>query len=847
MRICARALDKPNRFTGKTYNRSPQDGLSTQLGMKHDLGVDWSTMSTNSVTSLINLEGGQLTEAAQRRPYVGIDFGTSTTVASYIILDGQGKPRSPEPIPIRQLRANGVGIETHLIPSAIAYTNGEIIVGAGARELAPNMRPGVNFWDSFKMDLGEDLGDQYIQSQLAGEDGLPRILQPIHATEYFLSFLRTGIEDFFDSRNIDSSNIAYAVSVPASFEANQRRELLTALRGAGISIDGQVLIDEPNAAFISFAESAEREGYKKVVPTDGFRVLVFDYGAGTCDVSLLEVSPNPPFGSASRNLALSRFTNLGGNDVDYAIAEQHLLPQLLKTQGLSVDDVRRSEVRKRILPSLKASAERLKITICKDVNEHMHGTDLPAAARDISDRVDAKGISIQTMDHLLELSDVKLSPQAFAKTIKPLLDQKVAEAAVSLYGHRLTSIFDPITSALTKASMKIDDVDLVLMVGGSAGNPYVYSAMQQYFQSVDVIRPADTRTTVSQGAALHSYLLHARGINLVTPITSEALLVATKHNTQAVLVPAGTPTSSVRATIDDLVVPTEGQLSVQIPICVGTTEKVVALLNIKSKSTFGFSKGEKVHVTCTMTSDKVLNVMANVGDQVGLISIDSPYANSALTPRLKAVREALKAANNSARSNGGKPSLDKFDRLSQAMSDAGQHHEAAETLETVERIYPGQKRISRRAYEYSRAGKKDLARKLYEEEFKSDPSATTAHNLGCTATSRDEKIKWHEKALEIDAQYPGSLISLGGLLLQSHPERAREMLERGVSELDRRVRSSYADDEWTWNRLADGYDSLGRTSEAAKAREKSKALGSDKDFNETLLASRASDGDIVAI
>lgn len=82
----------------------------------------------------------------------------------------------------------------------------------------------------------------------------------------------------------------YAVSIPASFEANQRKDLLDALMANDMKVSKQALIDEPNAAFISYAVSRAAEDRPMFISPDyNSKVLVFDFGGGTCDISILEI------------------------------------------------------------------------------------------------------------------------------------------------------------------------------------------------------------------------------------------------------------------------------------------------------------------------------------------------------------------------------------------------------------------------------------------------------------------------------------------------------------------------------------------------------------------------------
>ncbi|MBK8587143.1 MAG: Hsp70 family protein [Bacteroidetes bacterium] len=102
-------------------------------------------------------------------------------------------------------------------------------------------------------------------------------------------YLKAQIDRYLRKNNLPT-NTQYAVSIPASFEANQRKELIYALEQNGISINKQALIDEPNAAFLSYVQVSSKENHPLILPDgDNPKIMVFDFGVGTCDVSILEL------------------------------------------------------------------------------------------------------------------------------------------------------------------------------------------------------------------------------------------------------------------------------------------------------------------------------------------------------------------------------------------------------------------------------------------------------------------------------------------------------------------------------------------------------------------------------
>jgi molecular chaperone DnaK len=112
---------------------------------------------------------------------------------------------------------------------------------------------------------------------------------------------------------------------------------------------------------------------------DNPKVLVFDFGAGTCDVSILELGKDLN-GIYSKNLSISKFEKLGGDDIDKLIAIDYLFPQLLKESGTKSIDEFRTPEKNRIISQLLKAAEQLKIMICENIALQMTNRILPATA-----------------------------------------------------------------------------------------------------------------------------------------------------------------------------------------------------------------------------------------------------------------------------------------------------------------------------------------------------------------------------------------------------------------------------------------------------------------------------------
>ena len=96
--------------------------------------------------------------------YIGIDFGTSTTVISRATLE-EGKVNISE-VPVRQPKELGGEITHYLINSVLAWKNKKLIWGQDAYRLKPTLYEGINVFSSFKMKLGLAIGPTYPKTYL---------------------------------------------------------------------------------------------------------------------------------------------------------------------------------------------------------------------------------------------------------------------------------------------------------------------------------------------------------------------------------------------------------------------------------------------------------------------------------------------------------------------------------------------------------------------------------------------------------------------------------------------------------------------------------------------------------
>ena len=474
------------------------------------------------------LPSGLNTQLATKATFVGIDFGTSTTVVSIATKESGEEKIKTLPIKLTQILEDGTIYQSEKLPSVIAWYNGRLLVGEGASNLKYTLTKGKNIWFSFKMEIGEDLGAKYYNSEVGDMEGV-KIRNPKDCVRVFFMYLNILIKKYCQDNGL-SDNIMYAVSIPASFEANQRKELMEALESNGMNISKQSLIDEPNAAFISYVhDSEESEKPLLISPHYNSNVLVFDFGGGTCDISILEIGKSTN-GLYSKNIAISKFTKLGGDDVDRYITFKYILPRFFEANNVSDDDFITKE-RQYIATQLYKVSERLKILLCKKISNQMYQLEIPDYIKSNSDKASITiPVSVETKKGLLTQSEFFLSIKELVEVMSVFMKSSLIPSSIKGQ-EEYNNIFMPIESAIKKANVCKSEIDYVLLIGGSAQNPFIQEALKKYFDDSEILVPQDLQTHVSKGAAIHSLLMNGINKCIIQPITSEPIFVITKDTT----------------------------------------------------------------------------------------------------------------------------------------------------------------------------------------------------------------------------------------------------------------------------------------------------------------------------
>lgn len=456
---------------------------------------------------------------------LGIDLGTTNSLVAGLVWDAKN-PESLRAETLRIAQPTLMGTHHHeLVPSIVALRDGDIIVGEGAKLLRTRSDLGLTrevdvFWDT-KSDIGQDV-DYPAQDE--------RLKTPVGVAAEILRFLMASVPE--EWKDYDS----VVISIPASFSAMQRQDTIEAARRAGLRLDQSNLIDEPIAALISWL-SENPSGNLALLGTDDAHLLVFDFGGGTCDVAVCRTvfSSGQP---AITPIAVSRYCQFGGADIDGEIASDVLIPQFEEQNNVKWSDMPLT-TRNRLMPFLVGIAEQLKIKLSKEVRSKESFDVDEEVLRGIT--VNQAGQSVCSIgDTKYVLRQPKLSYGDYREALDPMVLRSPGGTAVGS-GDAEKRIFAPIDAALDRANLEADDVSHVLLVGGSSLHIPVKDALENHFVNAHLLavgRPEEMQRSVARGAALQAWSLAAFGASLLPAVCLQPMSLLTQEGAVP-LVPVG--------------------------------------------------------------------------------------------------------------------------------------------------------------------------------------------------------------------------------------------------------------------------------------------------------------------
>ncbi len=355
---------------------------------------------------------------------IGIDLGTSNSAAAF--LEG-GRPTI---IPSAEGTTVGGG---KAFPSYVAFTkDGQRLVGEPARRQAAINAQGTI--QAAKRKMGSDykfevFGNKYTPQQISA---------------FILQKVKEDAEAYLGDK-VDG----VVITCPAYFDDNQRAATKDAGAIAGLNV--LRIINEPTAACLAYG--LDKSGKEQ-------KILVFDLGGGTLDVTIMEMAEG-----VFEVKSTHGDTHLGGTDMDNALID-YIAEEFQKEQGI---DLRKDKM---ALQRLREGAEKAKIELSSALTTDVNLPFITA---------DANGPKHLT----LTISRAKLE-----ELITPIVER----------------CREPIAKAIEDAQLRPNDIDRIIMVGGPTRMPIVQKFVEDY-AGKKIERGVDPMECVAMGAAIQAGII----------------------------------------------------------------------------------------------------------------------------------------------------------------------------------------------------------------------------------------------------------------------------------------------------------------------------------------------------
>jgi len=478
---------------------------------------------------------------------VGIDLGTTNSVVAVM--------EAGEPVVI----PNAEGGRT--TPSVVAFTkSGERLVGQLARRQAAvnpeNTVYSIKRFMGRKFDEVDRERKMVPYKTLAGKDGRVEVeiqgqrYTPEQISAMILQKLKTDAEAYLGEKVTDA-----VITVPAYFNDSQRQATKNAGQIAGLNVVR--IINEPTAASLAYGlDKKENE-----------KILVFDLGGGTYDVSVLEVGEG-----VFEVKATNGDTHLGGDDYDRRLVD-YIADEFKKENGIDLRGDRQA------LQRLTEAAEKAKIELSSRVETEVN---LPFITAD------------QTGPKHLTMT---ITRSKFEQLTADLTDKTVG----------------PFTAALKDAGLSANDLNEVILVGGATRMPAIQELVKKLANGKEPHRGVNPDEVVAVGAAIQAGVLKGEVKDvLLLDVTPLSLGIETLGGVMTKLIERNTTIPSSKSQIFSTA--SDSQPSVEIHVLQGEREMASANKTLGKFHLDGIPPAPRgvpqIEVTFDIDANGILNVRA---------------------------------------------------------------------------------------------------------------------------------------------------------------------------------------------------------------------------------------------
>lgn len=546
------------------------DGLIPRKNLKYDYSLlsknlieekgEINKIGINAIYHPLESLNGSIEDLTDRS-FIGIDFGTSSSVCSVAYV--QDEKLKVELLEIEQKDHLGSKTTSTIVPSIMGIAGKQFLLGKYAQEKRHQFSFGKNGWYGFKENILTLENQLFPESLLFNHPSL-QIKNGADALIVFFKRLKVEVDKIINDKQLPFEK-RYSFSTPANYGLKEKELLESYIIQAGFEEGTFAFIEEPVSSLLG---TIHQENLVLDLEKD-LNILVIDVGAGTVDCCVIQLAKDSD-NVIAETLAIYRNSNIGGNLINRLIANR----LFEKDNSLVIDD-----------DFISKNCEDLKLQFCKSfMTDAQVNYALPELAKSEHNKychTSARG----------NRNSGELSYNEFNQ-----LMENYFNGDESFEGFKSS-----IDKTLDNANLSVEDLDHIIISGGGAKNPYLRSLCASYLDLTKIIMPNNSQEQVGFGNAIQSFVSNAFGKQIIESVLNGDFYIE-KNDNHTLIFKKGEvlPTLEYESTIE------EGANSITLYSDI-THEKIQFVwqeyINLKP-SKFILKINQESRIICDLVTDK---------------------------------------------------------------------------------------------------------------------------------------------------------------------------------------------------------------------------------------------------
>ena len=434
--------------------------------------------------------------------YIGIDLGTTESTVSVIEIETRrdnpmDKLRTLDIYQYNKQHQLDKNIKSLQSSIYIDRVNKIVYTGEYAKELYSSGNVPLNTIRSIKTRIG---GESMIDVPFNNNSSDFKSYDMTELSAILLKTIKNSI-----TKQCEGGIEKLTITIPAGFDSDERNATIEAAKMAGFKDVN--LLDEPTAVLLNLLNSEDSlDNIDDEFFSEEKNILVYDIGGGTLDISIAKVGENDEGDFNVDILGRSQRMEFGGDDIDKYIAS-YFLEEFEKINP-SIDE-RNLEEQAKIVSRIVSHAQKHKVSFSQKIEKVLDNERRRKRVKE--------SVNFEIIDNL-KITDLTITDDLLKEILAPIIND----------GGMLTN---PLDKILKSSKLKQDDIDLVILTGGTGKFYLVSEVIEKYFQGIQIIDFTEYNA-VSKGAAIHSFNQLEEGLSKIeiNDVMSDSIFIKRKKS-----------------------------------------------------------------------------------------------------------------------------------------------------------------------------------------------------------------------------------------------------------------------------------------------------------------------------